>query len=218
MHELDLIPDDYRQAQRLRTLVNVFIVLLLLLVCSIAAGKFMLSKQLRQIESAISQYENDKRSVAIQHQTLVQLREQRDQLHNKVKILENLRGGPPARHMFVVMDRVLDKGTWFNKWSFMRAGEFQEVPPETVETGYFVIIKDDKRQQQERAWKLNTHMELNGLAIDHTYLATFVNRLITQPEIEDVKVLKTASRKHETHDVIDFGLAVTVNNKFNFQP
>ena len=110
----------------------------------------------------------------------------------------------------------MDKGTWFSRWSFMRAGEFKEIKPETTNNGYFVVIQDDKKQEKQQAWKLNTHMELNGKALDHTYLATFVKRLIKQPEIEDVKVLNTSTQQHMNMDIVDFSLAVTVNNNYRY--
>ena len=216
MHELDLIPDDYRQMQKLRVHLKVFIVLFILLLLTIGTGKFILSDQLAQIKNQISNFESDKNTLEHQHQTLVQLQASKKALQNRVQILRKLRDGPPARQMFVVMDKVLDKGTWFSRWSFMRAGEFRELEPDTVNTGYFVIVQDNKKQKQERAWKLNTHMELDGQALDHTYLATFVNRLIQQPEIEDVKVLKTSTHTLNKVDIVDFSLAVTVNNNYGY--
>ena len=51
MHELDLIPDDYRQLQKLRVHLKVFIVLFILLLLTIGSGKFILSDQLAQIKT-----------------------------------------------------------------------------------------------------------------------------------------------------------------------
>ena len=214
MHELDLIPEDYRQLQQLRVLVKVFVVAYVFILLGIGISKYMLTRQMSAIEQQISLFENDKSNLERQHQALVQLQASRKILENRVQILRKLRDGPPARQMFLVMDRVIDKGTWFHNWSFMRAGEFQEVEAESVNTGYFVIVQEDKKRQQERAWKLNTHMELDGKSLDHTYLASFVKRLITQPEIEDVKVLKTSTQNFNKVDIVDFSLAVTVNNSF----
>ena len=132
-----------------------------------------------------------------------------------MEILRTLRDGPPAQQMFVVMDKVLDKGTWFSRWSFMRAGEFKDVGSEISKSTLIKIVSEERKQKQDRAWKLNTHMQLNGQALDHTYLASFVNRLITQSEIDDVKVIKTSTMLRQNVDIVDFSLAVTVNNDYH---
>ncbi len=216
MHELDLIPDDYRELQQSRALCKIFAIVFTCVFLAVGAAKFTLSKQLDQVEVQITSFENGKSLLEQQHQELIQLQAKKGLLENRVSILHKLRNGPPARQMFVVMDKVLDEGTWFKSWSFMRAGEFQEILPEEKDTGYFVIVQDDKLKNKNRAWKQNTHMELAGQALDHTYLARFVNRLIEQPEIEDVKVLKTSTQARAGRDIIQFNLAVTVNNNYGY--
>ena len=145
---------------------------------------------------------------------LINLNNTRKKLESRVQILRDLRRGPPAADMFVVLDRALDKAIWFNKWSFMRAGEFRDVEANSDNNGYFIIVEENKSQTQEKTWLLNTHMEIDGEALDHTFLAAFVNRLITQPEIDDVKVLKTSLRNYSGRNVVSFSLAVTVNNQY----
>lgn len=56
-------------------------------------------------------------------------------------------------------------------------------------------------------------MEVSGQALNHSKLAALVSRLIDQPEISDVQILKTALRTYTSTEVIDFDLAITVDSR-----
>ncbi|NKB35812.1 MAG: hypothetical protein GKR93_01400 [Gammaproteobacteria bacterium] len=212
MHDLNLIPEDYVQTQKLRVLLSAFLVVLALLLSGLGVARYILSDKLSRIENEISKYEYDKNTLHQQHQTLQKLSEEKNLLENKVAVLRTLRDGLPARQMFIVMNKVLDKSIWFNNWSFRRAGEFGDYDDQSGRPELKALLHGNQKSLAERAWKLSTHMEINGRTLDHTYLASFVNRLITQPEIEDVKVLRTSTIRQSETDAIDFNLAITVNN------
>jgi hypothetical protein len=120
----------------------------------------------------------------------------------------------------MAMDRIMQNDVWFTQWSYNRAGEITPVQPATVQTGYFIIIPQEANgspstgSPNQQAWKLNTHMEINGQALDYSSLSGFVRKLINQPEIDDVKVINTSLRNYTSSQVVDFNLVVIINNQF----
>jgi hypothetical protein len=139
------------------------------------------------------------------------LRNETADLERRRAILSGLRGGVEAKRMFVVVDRALDGNVWFLSWTFRRAGELVEKVPETVDTGYFIVVPSGASKEPEKAWRLEAHMEIHARTLDHSTLAGFVRRLVEQPEIQDVRILKTRMHKYTTRQVVDFELAVIVN-------
>lgn len=114
----------------------------------------------------------------------------------------------------MVIDRVLNDNIWFLQWSFKRAGEIVTLPPQTVQTGYFIIIpQENSRIGKQQTWKLETHMEIKGQARDHTSFSLFVQGLLSQPEIEDVKIVDTQMRRYADIQVVDFNIVIVINNQ-----
>ena len=55
-------------------------------------------------------------------------------------------------------------------------------------------------------------MEIQARATDHSALAAFVRRLVSQPEIQDVRILNTRVRE-QAAQAVEFELAVVVRNR-----
>jgi hypothetical protein len=161
----------------------------------------------------------EKKKAISSHQRgiLQALKKDRGQLEAKRQILEKLRGGALAEEMFVNIDRALNgKDLWFKNWKFIRAGSKTSEPPKGVNTGYFIIIPegDSAEAREKEAWKIQTHMEVSGQAIDHEALSSFVRRVLQQPQIGDVKILNTQQQVYADKTVVDFRLVITVNSGF----
>jgi hypothetical protein len=54
-------------------------------------------------------------------------------------------------------------------------------------------------------------MTIKGQARDHSALSGFVRRLFVQPEIDDVRILRTNLSRSNRADAVDFELAVVIN-------
>jgi hypothetical protein len=161
----------------------------------------------------------EKKKAISSHQRgiLQELKKDRDQLEAKREILEKLRGGALAEDMFVSIDRALNgKDLWFKNWKFTRAGSKTSEPPKGVNTGYFIVIPegDSAEAKEKEAWKIQTHMEVSGQAVDHAALSSFVRRVLQQPQIGDVKILNTQQQIYSDKTVVDFRLVITVNSGF----
>jgi len=215
MHELDLIPASYRQRLQIQRWCSIFVLVLAAIVLAIGALKYLLAQQYGTLQSEIRGLQKEQQISILQQRQYNALLATEKKLHNRLEILEGLRGGPSIRQIFLVIDRVIDADVWFQRWTFSREGKITPVKPKTVQTGYFIIIEDSAGGNRERqAWQFRTHMEIQGQARNHTLFAAFVKRLLAQPEIEDVQVLQTKLHSFQDVQVVDFKIAVIVDNRF----
>ncbi len=82
-----------------------------------------------------------------------------------------------------------------------------------MQTGYFLVIPIEAEDEPNRAWRMETHMEIQGQARDHSMLASFVSRLLDEPRIAQVRIVKTHVREVAAVEVVDFELAVVVRTE-----
>lgn len=209
---LDLIPDDYRNERRARRLLAWFLPVFCLAIAVIGGTRFMLERERGKNEQEIERLRGDISFSGEQQSRLDGLHADERVLAQRVKILESLRGGLPVQSVFSVIDDAFNEETWFRRWSFKRRGDLSEIPATTTHAGYLIIVSETPTDPNSpgRAWRLETHMEIAGSALNHTSLASFVERLLAREEIADVKIIRTGSRREAKHEIIDFDLAVTV--------
>jgi len=211
---LDLIPSDYRDEQHARQMLTWFLPIFGLLIVGLAAARFMLDHKQEQIQGNMNTLQADINYNVEQQRRLDELNAEHKLFERRAQILDGLRGGFPAERMFAVIDDAFDVNTWFRKWTFQRRGDLTDEVPDTVNAGYFIIVADPDKGEKDKTWRMATHMEIAGSAIDHTALAGFVKRLLSHAEIADVKILRTGSRRESTREVVDFDLAVTVYSAY----
>ena len=210
MTDIDLIPADYRDRIKVYGWARYTIAAgAAVLVLSIA-GYFPLDSINEKISVEISALQSQQQISSQQSETLAALNNKKANYESQLSLLAGLRGGAAAPAMFKTIDNALSNNeVWFLDWQFQRAGHAVEKKPETVSTGYFIIISDDDGSGEE-AWMVETHMTIRGQAKDHAALSRFVRKLFDQPEILDVRILNTSRLSNAR--IVNFDLAVTVNN------
>lgn len=213
MAEMDLVPQDYRESLRIRRWVRNALAGYGVLLACVVGAKFGLAHTVEKEKLRVGQLQASKQVTLNQLALIEELRGREADARRRLDILAGLRGGPAAEQMFVTIDRALDQSVWFQSWNFRRAGQVVEMDPQTVQTGYFIIVPKGQKQQEDMAWRLETHMEIKGQAFTHSALASFVKRLLDQPEIEDVRVLNTGLRRYTEAQVVNFDLAVVVDSR-----
>lgn len=212
MTDIDLIPTDYRMRrwfERSAKRLGVAIMAVVIVTGVIYAGIQYASKQINaEIEILRGQ-----QAISTRQQTeLNELTEKKTRYERQLGLLKGLRSGAAAQSMFVTIDQSLTgNDVWFLSWEFRRAGTVVEHEPETKNTGYFIVLPAGKGEKTEAAWKIETHMSIKGHAHDHSALSKFVSRLLSQPEIQDVRVLNSVQRKYKDRRIVEFDLAVIVN-------
>lgn len=213
---MNLIPEDYkRYLQQLHMLKRWGLLMLAFIVVSISASSAF-SYKASEYQKEIVVLERKKAISSQQRNLLQSLQKDHIKLVGKHDVLEKLRGGALAENMFVTVDRAMDgNSVWFKSWRFDRAGSKTSEPPKGVNTGYFIIIPDGERadKKTQEAWKIQTHMEVDGEAKDHDALSSFVRRLLQQPQIGDVRIISTRQQTTADITVVNFRLAIIVNSR-----
>jgi len=211
--EMDLIPQDYRDQLRISRALKRFTVSAAGLLLLSALVYLALGVAISEDRRIIQALEKKKAITSQQRLVLERLQGERQSLADRLAVLERLRGGAAAQEMFVAVDRALDgDSVWFTAWSFLRAGVAAPSEPQTVNTGYFIVIPQGGGSEPLPAWQIRTHMEIRGQARDHRALSEFVRRLLDQAQIADVRVLNTHQQKYGQATVVDFELAVVVDS------
>jgi Tfp pilus assembly protein PilN len=210
MAELDLIPDSYRRARLIRRWLKAFALVYIGLIVSLGVSRWLLASAIDARAGKLEQIDADRAAMDQQKGQIQDLDARKAELARKVDALETLRGGPSPRAIFVAVDRALNGEVWFLQWTFRRAGEFVQPQPRSVNTGYIITVPAGEAGAQSKAYRIATHMEINGQASSHSALADFVQRLSEQSVVEEVKVLNTHVRPYGAFQVVDFSLAVII--------
>ncbi len=212
MREIDLVPADYRQILLLRRVFKRFILLFVCILVVVGGGRLWLNYLLKTEKSMIAGLEAGESVIIGQKKIYDELQVEKKELTKRLAVLDVLRSGPQAVRLFEVVDRSLNPGIWFTDWEFIReAKKKKKKHPAQIQTGYFVMATlDEAGSEEEEQWRKSMHMDIKGQALNHAALAGFVRKLLAQPEIEDVKVLNTASNIHSGAEIVTFDLAVVV--------
>lgn len=214
---MDLIPEDYKRYLQQLYILQRWGFAMLVFILLTALISFTLSYRSDEYQKEIVLLEKQKAISSQQRSLLQSLEKDRNKLLGKHDVLEKLRGGALAESMFVAIDRALEANdVWFKSWRFDRAGSRTSEPSKGVNTGYFIVIPENERSNKRanEAWKIQTHMEVDGEANDHEALSSFVRRLLQQPQIGDVRILNTQQRTYAGKTVVSFKLVITVNSGY----
>jgi hypothetical protein len=213
MAEFDLIPGDYRSGLARRRWLQIFLAALAAMVVLTGGAAAAMDYAAREVDSEIDRLQAEQQSNREVAEKLGNLRKQKEQFFYQLSLLDGLRGGTPADRMFVAIDRALiDDTVWFQSWDFKRAGSSVK-PTETqgTNTGYFIVVPKSNEAKPQQVWRIETHMTIKGRAGDHAALSKFIANLFGQPEIYDVKVLRTSMYRTAQMHAVDFDLAIVVN-------
>lgn len=212
MSDIDLIPSDYRRRLvRLRQFkVHGWVAAVLLLACAGAwAG---LDRAQRELRGEVARLQREKSITEAQRAELERLHAERQRLGEEVRLQAGLTGGVTAQHTFLVVDRALAEGqVWFDRWVFDRSGKAQPKPAEAVETGYLLVIPAGEGRAASEAWRIDSHMTIEGQARDHATLSGFVGRLLEQPEVDAAHLLNSTLQPAAAGGQVKFKLLVGID-------
>lgn len=212
MNEIDLFPDDLRRRllfTRWFKLTGVAVVLLSLL---LVTAFIVLREANAQMDRDIRNFQSQREITNANRQQLEQLNQQKRNLKQQLGLLSGLRSGASAEQMFIMIDRALPgPDVWLTNWKFRRAGTPVEESQKAVSTGYFIVIPADNEAKREETWKIETHMNIQGQALDHVAMSKFVINLTQQPEIEDVRIVGSSQTEVNHTKVVDFTLDILVS-------
>ncbi len=211
MNEIDLIPSEYRQRRLLLRWAKLFLFLQSIVVVLIIGGFGYFGHLIGENEIKVKTLQTKNEISTRLGNELEHLNTQKKVLQQQLLLLTGLRSGAAAEQMFLTIDRAInDDKLWFLNWKFFRAGTIVNPDQQTVNTGYFIVVPSGEQSVKTETWQIETHMTIDGQALDYSALSMFVSRLINQPEINNVSVLRTALINHRETRVVDFSIAVAV--------
>ena len=200
MSEVDLIPEDYRQAMCLRRSVKSFFIAFGAVILLVSFGKGLLSSLVAKEKSATATLEAGKASIVTQRTELEKLRDRQAELQERLAIMESLQEGPPTEKMFEIINQAADESVWFTNLKLNRSTErLTATAPRT----------DVNRDNTEQRGRLR--LEITGQALNHSALANLVKRFLDQQEIEDVHIINTSTMHYPAGQVVAYTLVVLIN-------
>jgi len=208
--ELDLVPASWRERRRTRRALARFGFAYALALLIIVGVKLSLGMRIEVEAAELDRLQDDRHVVVTERARLEQMQQRQAEMTRALRTLEKLGGSADLGRVFTAVERTLGEEVWFREWVFMRAGEFVDVEPRAVETGYLILVPEQPAGERQRAWRLRTHMEIRGQALTHSSLADFVRRLSGQPAVREVTIVDTRSQRVDGTEVVDFELAVVM--------
>jgi Tfp pilus assembly protein PilN len=213
MAKMDLIPQSYRDALRLRHTLKAFLVALTILLAAIGLGRIAFFSVIKAQQPALDGLRQRQVLAASQRARIGELHAAKAKAENRAKMLAHLRGGDAVAVLSTAIERALNDRVWLQEMKFLRAGEYVELKPEAVATGYFLVIPkdDDKTQGTDRAWRMQQSLELVGHALDHSAIAEFITRLGTYEQFKDVRLINSHVHIEPGGEVVDFSALALIN-------
>ncbi|MBT8143242.1 MAG: PilN domain-containing protein [Gammaproteobacteria bacterium] len=214
MTEFDLVPREYRLNLAFRHWLGRVAALTTAVVVFACASGAALAWANSSLDNQIQQLQTQQALTAQQRTQLETLDARIMDLGRQWQLLTTLRSGAPAEEIFAIIDATLEQGdVWFLSWDFARAGVAEVQQPQTVNTGYFIVVPDGQSMQPPPAWQVDTHLNIRGQARDHSALSAFVRALFAQSQVRDVRLQRTSLRRFAAASVVEFELAVVLGSE-----
>jgi hypothetical protein len=212
INEIDLIPTFYRKRLLFSRWLKQAVLALIAITVSVIVAFLLLRAYTEEIEGQLTNLQSQKKISTQQRSELEKLNTRKKGLSQQLDLLAGLRSGLAVEQIIVAVDKALsEKRVWLTNWRFRRAGTVVDKDPKTVNVGYFIVIPNGEKPQEEEAWKIETTMAIHGQALDYSALSEFVSKLIEQPEIQAVRVLSTDLISMNSHKLVNFNLDIVVS-------
>ncbi len=214
MHELELIPPEYRTGLRVRRWIIRGLWGLLLLSMALVLSAVLLSQRSSRIEASIAAIQGQQKHNQLQQNELVNLIKRQIELQREVRFLQGLRSGVAVPALLTAVDQALaTHPIWFQDWSFSRASTLVNKPPAASNQGYFIVLNaPGSPSSSQVALKLDTNMSIRGQSVDHLALSHFLRQLAQLPAVAEVSLNRTTLRRYINSEVLDFELSVRISN------
>jgi hypothetical protein len=189
MSEIDLFPEDLRKRLLFTRWFKLTGYAIVLLTIVFVAAFVLLREANAHIDEQIQHFQSQREISNTNRKQLEQLNQQKSDLKQQLDLLTGLRSGASAEQMMLTIDRALPgSDVWLTNWKFRRAGTPVDDAREEVNTGYFIVIAADNRNNQEETWKI--------------------------PEIENVRIVSSRQSEVNRIKLVDFSLDIVVSARY----
>lgn len=205
MHEIDLIPSDYRNERTLvRTLTRCgWLIGALLAVAIAAAGAFRHAAN--GVRTDIARLDAVAALTEQQRAAITALTAQKQALEARFSLEHGLRSKAAIDELMAVIgSAAVDAGVWFRSWRFERQGLVVPAAPPGAEALFVVDSHAD-------GTVVRTHIAINGRAPEVANVSALVDALAGMTRFKQVQVQRVSRDAAER--VVDFELALTVDDR-----
>lgn len=220
MSEIDLIPDEYVHWQAQKRVLRWFSVAAICSVVVLALTAAGFKWQNASTQQDLDRLKAEKSITLRQQQRLEALARDHQRFDGRWQLLNGLRSGTRAETVISVVDQVMQEDSvWFIDWRFKRSGKSVEPDQLEANNGTYIISLDTADNSSMSGegltnWGIETNLNIKGGADDHAAFSRFVQTLLLQRAVADVRILSTSSsHSKEPSNRIEFEIDVLVNGK-----
>lgn len=217
MGEMNLIPDDYRLNLDLRRVLRNFMIACVVVLGCVGIGKMLLTYLIWRENVQVVRLEQQEQVLQHNKSRTEEYRQQKQVTEQQLAALNELRGRERVTLFLQALDSAYAEGVWFDSLRFMRrssTGTLDNVPG--AANAGIIVVPDGAETPQ--SLEISQGAEIIGHAVSHSLLAEFMRKLGTEPSIADLRLIDTGTRSYTTMQVVDFNLALQVNEKVRGQP
>lgn len=224
MAEFDLIPREYARSQALRRQLKWFAVALVAILCLAALTRLGLALVIGTETATVARLRKDGEIAAQSRAQAEAYLQQKRTVEQQLKALDDLRGRDRLRLFLAAVDAAYLNGIWFDAIRYYRSDTLPtgnlDALPGGARAGIIVVPKENLPVPgaPPRPPGIEQHVELVGHALNHSLVAEFMRALARQPGIADVRLLDTGLRSYTSALVIDFKLALLVDDSTGRRP
>ncbi|GEM_PF-2801344 len=217
MGNINLIPDDYRQDIGLRRLLRNFMLVCVMAIVGVLSAKALLSYLTWRENAQVVILEQREQA---SEQTKFKAEEYRQKIQmteQQLAALNILRGGDQVLVLLQAVDKAYSECIWFDRLHFMRGNTKSASETSTQNESTSVVASPDS-QASTTDIEINNAVEIVGHALSHSTLADFMKKLGNATHVADLRLIDTGTRSYTTVEVVDFNMALQLNNKGQVSP
>ncbi|UVW28734.1 hypothetical protein [Massilia sp. H6] len=213
MADIDMIPRSYRESVRVRRTLTAYGAALALLVLAGGGTAAVLRWRLAVETPRLEQARASSAQLAALRAQLDLAQQRKDALLADVGVLAAMRGTKEIATLARVLEEARDDDVWFGRMRFSRTRE--QLPALPGAPAPDIVLARSPAQagvpDTQQAWRLGSHIEIDGEALDHPAMTAFLARVTAKPALQNVRFLSSSSAATDTESkVVAFGIAASL--------
>jgi hypothetical protein len=201
MHEIDLIPADYRHELGIKRTIRRVGLAVGTLVAAAAVAAAALSHAASTARAEVAQLNAAAASAEVERAAIDVITRQKQALEAQATLRSGLRARAPLDELMAAIGRAaVDAGVWFRSWRIERVGEVVPAAPAGAEAHFVVEPGSDGS-------RVRSEIVIVGRATDVGGVSALAQALGADGRFARIQVQRVA--RDASGDLVDFELALT---------
>jgi Tfp pilus assembly protein PilN len=215
MADINMIPRSYREGVRVRRTLTAYGAALALLVVVGGGSAAVLRWRLAVETPRLDQARASSTQVAALRAQLDLAQQRKDALLGDVGALAAIRGTGEVAALASVLEQARDDDVWFGRLRFSRTREQLPALPDAPAPDIVVarVPAPAGAPDTQQAWRLGSHVEIDGEALDHSAMTSFLGRITADPALTSVRFLNSSAATATESKVVAFGIAASLKKE-----